>query len=108
MKKQQLHLQEEQVNLIINRMLAIGGESLNVSSAGSLLREIILASETGATQEEILQLICGITHFDTTDDRTLSIYRAVCEEPFEQTYRPFENTMLVNLRNSLGESEELD
>jgi hypothetical protein len=108
MKKQQLHLQEEQVNLVINRMLTIGGESLNVSSAGSLLREIILASETGATREEMLQLICGITHIDTQDDRTLSIYRAVCEEPFEQTYLPFENTTLINLRNSLGESPEAD
>jgi hypothetical protein len=108
MKKERLHLQEEQVNLIINRMLAIGGESLNVSSAGSLLREIILASETGATKEETLQLICGITRFDVQDDRTLSIYRAVCEEPFEQIYLPFENTTLINLRNSLGESTEDD
>ncbi|GET21978.1 hypothetical protein [Prolixibacter denitrificans] len=108
MKKQQLHLQEEQVNLVINRMLAIGGESLNVSSAGSLLREIILASETGATREEMLQLICGITHFDTNDDRTQSIYRAICEEPFEQTYHPFENTTLINLRKTLGDMPEGD
>lgn len=108
MKKQQLHLQEEQVNLVINRMLAIGGESLNFSSAGSLLHEIILASETGATREETLQLICGITSFDAQDDRTLSIYRAVCEEPFEQTYLPFENTTLVNLRKTLGDMPEGD
>jgi hypothetical protein len=94
---------QNQFEELLSKVQEILGSDAARVSAGELITNVITATETEPGHDQVCTLIARQTNLDLTDARVESIYRAICEKPFEQTYQPFNNPFFEKLRQSLSE-----
>lgn len=93
--------QEEQVNQIIERILQIAGKPLKISDVTGMIGKVIRMRETGASSESIRKKITGVTGISLNDPRIEIIISEIEEKPFQNSYFPFQNSILDQIKKDL-------
>jgi hypothetical protein len=96
--------QEKQVNQIIEKILQIIGKPLKISDVTGMIGKVIHMRETGASSDSIRKQISGVTGISLNDNRIEDIIAEIEEKPFQNSYFPFQNTILDQMKKDL-ESE---
>ena len=93
--------QEEQVNQIIERILQIAGKPLKISDVTGMIGKVIHMRETGAPLESVRKQISGVTGINLNDQRIEVIISEIEEKPFQNSYFPFQNSLLDKMKKDL-------
>lgn len=106
MQKNNISSQDDQVNQIIDRICEIAGKSLPVGDVIGLVGRIIHLRETGADEVTVRKQVSGVTGIGFNDVRIDEIIFEIEEQPEQNTYLPFDNTLLADLKAKLGDGKE--
>lgn len=106
MQKNRISSQDDQVNQIIDRICEIAGKSLPVGDVIGLVGRIIHLRETGADEVTVRKQVSGVTGIGFNDVRIDEIIFEIEEQPEQNTYLPFDNTLLADLKAKLGDGKE--
>ena len=101
MTKEELSRQEQQVNLIIERIQELTGDKLKPVEIADMIRQVILMRENGDHDERIRQYISSKARIDKNDEKNLAILDEIAERPFQNNYHPFKNNLLEQLKKDL-------
>ncbi|MEI6900378.1 MAG: hypothetical protein WCL00_10910 [Bacteroidota bacterium] len=93
--------QEEQVNQIIEKILQIVGKPLKISDVTGMIGKVIHMRETGASSESVIKQISGVTGMSLNDPRIEIIISEIEEKPFQNSYFPFQNSILDQIKKDL-------
>jgi len=93
--------QEEQVNQIIEKILQIVGKPLKISDVTGMIGKVIHLRETGAPSESVRKQISGVTGISLNDPRIEMIISEIEEKPFQNSYFPFQNSLLDQMKKDL-------
>lgn len=93
--------QEEQVNQIIEKILQIVGKPLKISDVTGMIGKVIRMRETGASSESVRKQITGVTGISLNDPRIEIIISEIEEKPFQNSYFPFKNSILDQIKKDL-------
>ena len=93
--------QEEQVNQIFERIEEIVGRPVKVSSISAMIEKFFQMRAANEPDEKIRKLIAGVTGIVLSDSRIEAIISEIEEQPFQNTYRPFENSLFDRLKKDL-------
>lgn len=97
--------QEEQVNQIIEKIIAIAGKSLKITAITGMIGKVIQMRETGAPLETVRKQISGVTGIGLNDTRIEEILFEIEEKPFQNSYFPFQNNILEKIKRDLEKGE---
>jgi hypothetical protein len=93
--------QEEQVNQIIEKIIAITGKPLRISAVTGMIGKVIQMRETGAPLESVRKQISGVAGIGLNDPRIDEILGEIEEKPFQNSYFPFQNSLLDQMKKDL-------
>ncbi len=101
MAREELSRQEEQVNLIIERISGIIDGKLNPVEIATMIRQVIQMKENGDTDERLRNYISSKTGIIKNNETVDSILAEIVEKPFQNNYHPFKNSLLDQLKKDL-------
>lgn len=96
--------QEKQINQIIERIISITGKPLKISDITGMIGKVIHMRETSTPLESVRKQISGVTGISLNDPRIEIIISEIEEKPFQNSYFPFQNSILDQMKKDL-ESE---
>ena len=97
--------QEKQINQIIEKIIAITGKPLKISAVTAMIGKVIQMRETGAPLESIRKQISGVTGVGLNDSKLEDILSEIEEKPFQNSYFPFQNSLLDKIKKDLEKDE---
>lgn len=101
MAKEELSGQEQQVNLIIERIQEFIGNKLKPVEIADMIREVIQMREQGDPEEAIRQFISSKARLEKNDEKARAILDEIAERPFQNNYHPFKNNLMEQLKKDL-------
>jgi cell fate (sporulation/competence/biofilm development) regulator YmcA (YheA/YmcA/DUF963 family) len=102
MVKEKLSLQEKEIDRIIGGIEKITGTSpFSQQISANVLKEVINLRETNEPETVIFKRISKLTGIAEGDPRIKEILVEIEEKPFENSYKPFANSVLSNLLKDL-------
>lgn len=101
MAKEELSGQEQQVNLIIERIQGFIGGKLKPVEIAEIIREVIQMRENGDPEEVIRQYISSKARLDKNNEKAHAILDEIAERPFQNNYHPFKNNLMEQLKKDL-------
>ncbi len=102
MTKENLSPQELQVNRILEKIEEITGSSANTLKLSTqILKEVISMRECQEPGTVICKKIARMTSLNETDPKIKAILCEIDEKPFDNNYKPFDNTLFANLKRDL-------
>lgn len=96
--------QEKQINQIIEKIIAITGKPLKISDVTAMIGKVIQMREKGVPFESIRKQISGVTGISLNDNRIEVIIAEIEEKPFQNSYFPFRNSILDQIKKDLESS----
>jgi len=102
MAREESSRQEEQVNLIIERIREITGDKLNTVDIAAMIRQVIQMRENGDSDEAVRNYISSRTDIEKNNEKAGSILSEIIEKPLQNNYQPFKNSILDQLKKDLG------
>jgi hypothetical protein len=101
MAREELSGQEQQVNLIIERIQELIGDKLKPVEIADMIRQVIEMRENGGPEEAIRHYISSKARIDKNDEKAHAILDEIAERPFQNNYHPFKNNLLEQLKKDL-------
>lgn len=101
MAREELSRQEQQVNLIIERIQEIVGGKSDPIEIADMIRQVILMRENGDSDETIKHYISSKARLEKNEEKARTILDEIAEKPFQNNYHPFKNNLLEQLKKDL-------
>ena len=101
MTREELSRQEQQVNLIIERIQEIISNKLNPVEIAEMIRQVIQMRENNDPHETLIQYIASKARIEKNDEKARAILDEIAEKPFQNNYNPFKNNLLEQLKKDL-------
>lgn len=106
MKKNIIAGQDDQINEIIERICEIAGKSLPIGATIGMIGKVIHMREIGADEIDVRKQISGVTGIGFNDLRIDEIIFEIEEQPEQNTYLPFNNSQLADLKTKLDKESD--
>ena len=106
MAKKMIADQDDQINEIIERICEIAGKALPLGATIAMIGKVIHMREIGADEVTVRKQISGVTGIGFNDERIDEIIFEIEEQPEQNTYKPFNNSLFEGLKSKLDKDLE--